>query len=90
MMEEMVGETCGAGIVDIVVYNSSELPTALYLALSLAVGHRQYIFQSELISNIRILNRRQLQIFSIPNISRASDTSLRSRLLIIHTVTRVN
>ncbi len=23
MMEEMVGETCGAGIVDIVVYNSS-------------------------------------------------------------------
>ncbi len=54
-----------------------ELPAALYLALSLAVGHRRCIFQSEQVrthSHSRIENRRQLQIFSVPNISRASAT----------------
>ncbi len=54
-----------------------ELPAALYLALSLAVGHRRCIFQSEPVrthSHSRIENRRQLQIFSMPNISRASAT----------------
>ncbi len=52
-----------------------ELPSALYLALSLAVGHRGCIFQSELVrthSHSRIENRRQLQIFSMSNILRAS------------------
>ncbi len=52
-----------------------ELPAALYLALSLAVGHRRCIFQSEPVrthSHSRIENRRQLQIFSMPNILRAS------------------
>ncbi len=71
--------------------NKLEHPAALYLALSLAVGHRRCIFQSEPVrthSHSRIENRRQLQIFSMPNISRASATHLRfSQIasLIIHT-----
>ncbi len=51
-----------------------KLPDALYLALSLAVVHRQCIFQSETNSHSRIVNRRQLQTFSMPNISWASAT----------------
>ncbi len=54
-----------------------ELPAALYLALSVAVGLSGCIFQSEQVrthSHSRIENRRQLQIFSMPNISRASAT----------------
>ncbi len=68
-----------------------ELPAALYLALSLAVGHRRCIFQSEPVrshSHSRIVNRRQLQIFSMPNISWASVTHRRFpqiASLIIHT-----
>ncbi len=68
-----------------------ELPAALYLALSLAVGHRRCIFQSEPVrthSHSRIENRRQLQIFSKPNILRASATCRRFpqiASLIIHT-----
>ncbi len=68
-----------------------ELPAALYLALSLAVGHRQCIFQSEPVrthSHSRIENRRQLQIFSMPNISRESATCRgfpQIASLIIHT-----
>ncbi len=62
-----------------------ELPSALYLALSLAVGHHWCIFQSE---HSRIVNCRQLQIFSMPNISRVSVTHRRFpqiASLIIHT-----
>lgn len=60
-------------------------PTALYLALSLAVGHCQCSFQSEHFSHSRILNRRQVQIFSTPNTvshrtRRLVDDSLRSHL----------
>ncbi len=68
-----------------------ELTAALYLALSLAVGHRRCIFQSEPVrthSHSRIENRRQLQIFSMPNISRASATHRRFPQIasfIIHT-----
>ncbi len=68
-----------------------ELPAALYLALSLAVGHRRCIFQSEPVrthSHSRLVNRRQLQIFSMPNISRAPATHRRFpqiASLIIHT-----
>ncbi len=68
-----------------------ELPSALYLVLSLAVGHRRCIFQSEPVgthSHSRIENRRQLQIFSMPNILRASATHRRFpqiASLIIHT-----
>ncbi len=68
-----------------------ELPAALYLALSVAVGHRRCIFQSEPVrthSHSRLVNRRQLQIFSMPNISRASATHRRFpqiASLIIHT-----
>ncbi len=68
-----------------------ELPAALYLALSLAVGHRWCIFQSKPVrthSHSRIENRRQLQIFSMPNILRASATHRRFPQivsLIIHT-----
>ncbi len=64
-----------------------KLRPALCLTLSLAVGHRRCIFQSELSS--RIVNLRQLQIFSMPNISRVSATHRRwpqIASLIIHTV----
>ncbi len=41
----MVEETWGSRIADIVVYNSSlNFPNALYLGLSLAVGHCRCIF----------------------------------------------
>ncbi len=69
--------------------NLLELPAALYLALSLAVGHHRCIFQSEPVrthSHSRLVNRRQLQIFSMPNISRATHRRFpQIASLIIHT-----
>ncbi len=65
-----------------------ELPAALYLALSLAVRSSPMYFSVRTHSHSRILNRRQLQIFSMPNISRASATHRRVpqiASLIIHT-----
>ncbi len=44
-----------------------QFPAALYLALSLVVGQRRCILQSELISHSRIWSCRQVQIFSMPN-----------------------